>query len=89
MFYIERLWRNRHSFNVSSFSIHTHIPLTLYPRGIEVYQIFLRDTHVLPKLVSYEEHCRCDGGKPIAVFLQSISGEIAINPIVAFYDIHG
>jgi hypothetical protein len=29
------------------------------------------------------------GGKPIAVFLQSISGESAINPLVAFYDIHG
>jgi hypothetical protein len=28
-------------------------------------------------------------GKPIAVFLQSISGVIAINPLVAFYDIHG
>jgi hypothetical protein len=27
-------------------------------------------------------------GKPIAVFLQSISGVIAINPLVAFYDIH-
>jgi hypothetical protein len=29
------------------------------------------------------------GGKPIAVFLQSISGISAINPLVAFYDIHG
>jgi hypothetical protein len=29
------------------------------------------------------------GGKPIAVFLQSISGVSAINPVVAFYDIHG
>jgi hypothetical protein len=29
------------------------------------------------------------GGKPIAVFLQSISGISAINPSVAFYDIHG
>jgi hypothetical protein len=29
------------------------------------------------------------GGKPIAVLLQSISGESAINPLVAFYDIHG
>jgi hypothetical protein len=28
------------------------------------------------------------GGKPIAVFLQSISGVIAINPLVAYYDIH-
>jgi hypothetical protein len=29
------------------------------------------------------------GGKPIAVILQSISGVSAINPLVAFYDIHG
>jgi hypothetical protein len=29
------------------------------------------------------------GGKPIAVFLQPISGVSAINPLVAFYDIHG
>jgi hypothetical protein len=29
------------------------------PEGVaEVSQILLRDTHVLPKLVSYEEHCR-------------------------------
>jgi hypothetical protein len=29
------------------------------------------------------------GGNPIAVLLQSISGLSAINPLVAFYDIHG
>jgi hypothetical protein len=29
------------------------------------------------------------GGKPIAVLLQSISGVRAINPLGAFYDIHG
>jgi hypothetical protein len=29
------------------------------------------------------------GGKPIAVILQSISGVSAINPVVAFNDIHG
>jgi hypothetical protein len=28
------------------------------------------------------------GGKPIAVWTQSISGVSAINPLVAFYDIH-
>jgi hypothetical protein len=28
-------------------------------------------------------------GKPIAILLQSISGVSAINPLVAFYDIHG
>jgi hypothetical protein len=31
------------------------------PEGVaEVSQIFLRGTHVLPKLISYEEHCRRD-----------------------------
>jgi hypothetical protein len=31
------------------------------PEGLaEVSLIFLRDTHVLPKLVSYEKHCRRD-----------------------------
>jgi hypothetical protein len=29
------------------------------------------------------------GGKPIAVWSQSISGVSAINRLVAFYDIHG
>jgi hypothetical protein len=29
------------------------------------------------------------GGKPVAFLLQSISGVSAINPLVAFYDIHG
>jgi hypothetical protein len=29
------------------------------------------------------------GGTPIAVLLQSIAGGSAINPLVAFYDIHG
>jgi hypothetical protein len=29
------------------------------------------------------------GGNPIAVLLQYISGVSAINPLVAFYDIHG
>jgi hypothetical protein len=31
------------------------------PEGVaEAIQIFLRDTHVLQKLVAYEEHCRRD-----------------------------
>jgi hypothetical protein len=29
------------------------------------------------------------GGKSIAVWSQSISGVSAVNPLVAFYDIHG
>jgi hypothetical protein len=38
--------------------IHTHHS-SFIPEGVaKVSQIFLRDTHVLPKLFSYEEHCR-------------------------------
>jgi hypothetical protein len=60
------------------------------PKGVaEVSQTFLRDIHVLPKLVSYEDTVDVTTGKPIAVLLQSISGVNAINPLVAFYDIHG
>jgi hypothetical protein len=66
--------------------IHTYIPLTLYPqRGSRGISDIFPDAHVLPKLLSYE----LAGGKPIAVLLQSISGVSALNPIVAFYDIHG
>jgi hypothetical protein len=58
------------------------------PKGVaEASQIFLQDTHVLPKLV--RNTADVTDGKPIAVLLESISGGSAINPIVAFYDIHG
>jgi hypothetical protein len=73
------------SFTIMPF-LHTYIPLTLYPwRGSRGISNIHRGTHVLPKSFSYEEHC----SKPIAVLLQSISGVSAINPLVAFYDIHG
>jgi hypothetical protein len=59
------------------------------PEGVaELFQIFLRDTHVLPKLAMRSTADVTDG-KPIAVLLQSISGVSAINPLVAFYEIHG
>jgi hypothetical protein len=68
------------------YNIHTHHSRFIFEGVAEVSQIFFPDTHVLTKLVSYEEVI---GGKPIAVLLQSISGVTAINPLVAFYDIHG
>jgi hypothetical protein len=34
-------------------------------------------------------HADVSGGNPIAILLQSISGVSAINPLVAFYEIHG
>jgi hypothetical protein len=44
------------------------------PEGVaEASQIFLRDTHILPKL-AMRNTADVPGGKPIAVLLQSISG---------------
>jgi hypothetical protein len=46
---------------MAPFYINTYIHTHFVPGGIaEVSQIHLRDTYVLPKLVSYEEHCRRD-----------------------------
>jgi hypothetical protein len=53
---------------------HTHHSRFIPERVAEVSQIFLRDTHVLLTLISYEERADVTGGKPIAVILQSISG---------------
>jgi hypothetical protein len=66
--------------------IHTFIALTLDTRrGSRVrYQIFLRDTHTLPKLLATRNM--------IAIGLQMVSpgtGLSAVNPLVTFYDIHG
>jgi hypothetical protein len=43
-----------------SFVQHDVLETVLNGEVAEISQIFLRDTHVLPKLVSYEEHCRRD-----------------------------
>jgi hypothetical protein len=59
-------------------AIHTYIPLTYLKYSSET----------LLKLISYKDADVTDG-KPIAVLLQSISDVSAINPLVAFYDIHG
>jgi hypothetical protein len=59
------------------------------PEGVaEASQIFLRDAHVLTKL-ALSNTVDVTGGKPIAVWSQSISGANAINPLVAYNDIHG
>jgi hypothetical protein len=55
----------------------------LIPEGVaEASQIFLRDAHVLPKWFSYTADVT--GGKPITVWLQSISGGDAVIYLVAF-----
>jgi hypothetical protein len=71
------------------FNIHTN-HLRFFPEGVaEASQIFLWDAHVLPKLLSHAADVT--GGKPIPTWSQFISSlnAIAINPLVAFYDIHG
>jgi hypothetical protein len=51
---------------VTPITMDTYIHIHTYhsrfiPEGVvEVSQIFLRDTHVLPTLFSYEEHCKRD-----------------------------
>jgi hypothetical protein len=59
--------------------LHINIPLTFYP-GRESRCI----SDIPPRNTA-----DVTGGKPIAVLLQSISGVSTINPLVAFYDIHG
>jgi hypothetical protein len=73
------------SFPLSQFRGNYNNTYTYHSRFIpeevaEASQIFLRDTHVLPKLVSLRNTADVTGGKPIAVLLQSISGVSAINP---------
>jgi hypothetical protein len=61
------------------------------PEGIvEASQIFLQDAQDLLKWLSYEEDCiDVTDGKPIAAWLLRSSGVGAVNPLVAFCDIHG
>jgi hypothetical protein len=71
--------------------IHAYIPLRPYPRrgSRGISDIPLRPTFYQNKL-AMRNTADVTGGKPIAVFLQSISGGVSfINPLVAFYDIHG
>jgi hypothetical protein len=66
--------------------MYTYIPPTLYPRRGSrgnIPQRHPRFTKAMKNTVDVT------GGKPIAVLLQYISGVSAINPLVAFYDIHG
>jgi hypothetical protein len=75
-------------FTIININIHTYHSLFI-PEGIaEASRIILRDAHVLPKWLSYEA-ADVKGGKPIAIWLQYISGGDTVNPLVAFYDIHG
>jgi hypothetical protein len=74
---------------------YTYIPLMLYPRrgsrGISnIPPRHPRFTKIsLIAMWLGGNTADVTGGKLIAVLLQSISGVSAINPLVAFYNIHG
>jgi hypothetical protein len=63
--------------------IHTYHSRFIPEEVAEASWVSLPDAHVLQNTADGT------GGKPIAVWSQSISGVSAINPLVAFYDIHG
>jgi hypothetical protein len=72
--------------------IHTYIQYhsRFIPEEVaEVSQIFFRDIYILPKLLATRNTAEVTGGKPIAILSQSISSVSAVNPLIAFYDIHG
>jgi hypothetical protein len=75
----------------SRICIHTYIPLTLYPRtgSRGISDIPPRHPRFTKNLLAMRNTADVIGGKPIVVLLQSISDVSAINPLVAFYDIHG
>jgi hypothetical protein len=69
--------------------IHTYQSRFISEEIAETSQIFLRDTHILPKLVATRNTADVTRDNPIAIQSQSISGVSAINPLVDFHDIHG
>jgi hypothetical protein len=72
--------------SLPNYNLHTY---TLYPRRGNRGISDIPPRH--PRFTKINKHWGTlqTGGKPIAVLLQSISGVSAINPLVAFYDIHG
>jgi hypothetical protein len=75
----------RKNYGLSNYIKHItcNIPLTLYPRYSSETPTFYQND------LAVKNTADVTGGKPIAILLQSISGVSAINPLVAFYDIHG
>jgi hypothetical protein len=69
--------------------MYTHHSHTMPEGAAGTSQIFFRDAQVLQNDLAMRNTVDVTGGKPIAVSSQSISGVSAINPLVAFYDIHG
>jgi hypothetical protein len=69
--------------------IHTYHSRFISEGAAEASQIFLRDATFYKIYLAMSNTADVTGGKPIAVWSRSISGANAINPLVAFYDIHG
>jgi hypothetical protein len=68
--------------------IHTYHLRFILEGAAETSQIFLRDTFY-QNYIAMSNTAYVTGGKPIDVRSQFISEVNAVNPSVAFYDIHG
>jgi hypothetical protein len=61
----------------------------LIPKGVAEESQILETPTSYQNDLSMRDTSDVTGGKPIAVLLKSISVGDAVNPLVAFYDIHG
>jgi hypothetical protein len=72
---------------------HTHIHTynsRYISQGIaEASQVFFRDAHVLPTYIVMWNYCRRDQKQAHRCLIAVYLGINAINPLVAFYNIHG
>jgi hypothetical protein len=65
-------------------------PHALFPKGLQRRLRYSSETPTFfQNYLAMRNTADVTGGNSIAVRLQSISGLIAVNPFVAFYDIHG
>jgi hypothetical protein len=76
------------SFNTIITYIHTYHSRFIPKGEAEAFQILLPDAHVLPNCLAMMKTADMTRGKSIAVYSQCILGVSAINPLVAFYNIH-
>jgi cytochrome P450 len=72
---------------IGKISIHTYIPLTLYPKSIDL-RYFVQDAHLYVNDLALRDTADEKGGKPITVRPQSFSGVKDFIPLVAFYNIY-
>jgi hypothetical protein len=73
----------------STLLVHIHTTHAQSPKGWQKHLRYFSDTPTFyQNYLAMSNTADVTGGKSIAVWSQPISGVNAINPLVAFYDIH-